>query len=675
MYLCSSPEKALFWARNGFFGIIFIPIFSYHFVVAYLGNRRGVLLGVFYSSAIPSLFLFRTPHVYSAVASHVWGYYPVRGDLYSPFLVFFLFGFCGSLAELLIYQRRHSRSLSQMKNLQLRLMILAFAVGMTGAVDYVVKYPGINIYPWGYISAFLFATIIAFAILRTQLLEIQVIIKKTFIFAGLSAFILIVIAAISIGFQAVLEPASRISQMSSSLLAALIIILAYERVKRLLVKITDRFLYQTKYDYKHILNSYIEKVSVELNLEKIFEATSMLLQETMHPKIFTLYLFDRPLGEYVPYANADVKNVVLGSPIVKWLKDHRRPLLNDPSNTAAQKAIAELIPINAKLVVPLFLREELLGFMLLGEKMSDEDYSLEDILVLTDVAKTEAIAIKNARFIEELHAVNAELLRAQTMKQVADMADGMSHQFNNRFFSISSPLGLLRKKLEKLKGQVWEIEDTHKQVHVLKEFLEMAEGIWAKVESNAVRGGDLAKGLLRYSRPEKAGFQMHNISDIVTLSLEMLGYKHDDLPTIEIKHEFNSGVPKTWANASYLQDVFFILLDNSYDAIKQKEQLMGDFKGSISIHVNWDSLRDSIFVEIQDNGIGMKPEILEKVRAAIPYVTTKPSSSEKSGYGSGVQVLNRLVDLHGGRIQYDSVYMEGTQVVIKFPVRLPVVKP
>ena len=588
------------------------------------------------------------------------------------FAVFFVLGLGGAVSRVVFHWVRHRHALSHVKELQLRMLILAFAFGTTGVVDYLVKFPGFDVYPWGYFSAFFFATTIAFAILKAQLLDIQVIVKKSLIFTGLSIFVLVVVATVSLGLQDMMHTVAGIPKVFSSLLAAWIIILAYDRVKTLLVKITDRFLFQSKYDYKHILNSYIERVSVELNLEKIFEATSELLGETMRPKQFFLYLFDRAVGDYMPYATTEVNKLSHGSALVNWLKDHRRPLLNEPANAISQKAISELKPIDPKIIVPLFLREELLGFMLLGEKMSDEDYSLEDILVLTDVAKTEAIAIKNARFIEELHAVNSELMRAQTMKQVADMADGMSHQFNNRFFSISSPLGLLRKKLEKLKMQFWEYDDAPKQAQALKEFLEMAEIIWAKVEANAVRGGDLAKGLLRYSRPEKAGFQMHQVSDIVNLSVEMLGYKHDDLPAIEIQLNFDEGVPKTWANASYLQDVFFILLDNSYDAIKQKQQLFGDFKGIISVHVGVDSMGDSIEVTIKDNGIGMKPEILEKVRAAIPYVTTKSSSSEKSGYGSGVQVLNRLVNLHGGKVQYDSVHKDGTQVVLKFPVRLPV---
>jgi nitrogen fixation/metabolism regulation signal transduction histidine kinase len=191
----------------------------------------------------------------------------------------------------------------------------------------------------------------------------------------------------------------------------------------------------------------------------------------------------------------------------------------------------------------------------------------------------------------------------------------------------------------------------------------------SKAAANAVRGGDIAKGLLKYARPEKAGFEMQDISKIINLSIEMLGYKHDDWADIEIVRNFSKEIPLTWANISYLQDIYFIVLDNAYDAIKQKKEIQPELKGVISLDVAHDKNRNSIRIVVRDNGIGMKSDILEKVRAAVPYVTTKASSSQKSGYGSGVQVLTRLTKLHDGSIEYESVYGDGTTTVINIPVR------
>ena len=73
-------------------------------------------------------------------------------------------------------------------------------------------------------------------------------------------------------------------------------------------------------------------------------------------------------------------------------------------------------------------------------------------------------------------------------------------------------------------------------------------------------------------------------------------------------------------------------------------------------------------VSIKDNGVGMKPDVLEKVRNAIPFFTTKGSSGG-SGGGIGNKMLNRfVVDYHKGKVTYDSMPDEGTAVSIHIPI-------
>jgi signal transduction histidine kinase len=80
---------------------------------------------------------------------------------------------------------------------------------------------------------------------------------------------------------------------------------------------------------------------------------------------------------------------------------------------------------------------------------------------------------------------------------------------------------------------------------------------------------------------------------------------------------------------------------------------------------------DGVRIIVHDDGTGMTPEVLERIRK--PYFTTK-----EGGTGLGVAVARGLVEQHGGRLEFKSAPGRGTTVSIALPrkakptcVRLP----
>ena len=54
-------------------------------------------------------------------------------------------------------------------------------------------------------------------------------------------------------------------------------------------------------------------------------------------------------------------------------------------------------------------------------------------------------------------------------------------------------------------------------------------------------------------------------------------------------------------------------------------------------------------IQVIDNGKGIPPEILPKIFQ--PYFTTKPAGE---GSGLGLQIVKKIIDKHGGKIEVDS---------------------
>ncbi|WP_167958691.1 sensor histidine kinase [Anaerosporobacter faecicola] len=71
--------------------------------------------------------------------------------------------------------------------------------------------------------------------------------------------------------------------------------------------------------------------------------------------------------------------------------------------------------------------------------------------------------------------------------------------------------------------------------------------------------------------------------------------------------------------------------------------------------------KEQEYIQIVDNGVGMKPEELKKIQEPF-YRIDKARSRKNGGVGLGVTLCNQIVKLHGGELQYDSVYGQGTTV-------------
>jgi len=65
-------------------------------------------------------------------------------------------------------------------------------------------------------------------------------------------------------------------------------------------------------------------------------------------------------------------------------------------------------------------------------------------------------------------------------------------------------------------------------------------------------------------------------------------------------------------------------------------------------------------VEVRDNGVGMAPEQRDKI--FLPFFTTKPT-----GTGLGMAIVKKIMDLHNGEIEIDSLPGGGTAVRLVIP--------
>ena len=109
-----------------------------------------------------------------------------------------------------------------------------------------------------------------------------------------------------------------------------------------------------------------------------------------------------------------------------------------------------------------------------------------------------------------------------------------------------------------------------------------------------------------------------------------------------------------------MKQVILNLLSNAVDFTPEK--------GRIEISTKKEYMngsRESIRIEIKDNGIGISPSIMNKIFD--PYFTTKYKSNMHKGTGLGLFIAHQNIQDHQGTIEVKSEGNEGTTFILNFP--------
>lgn len=171
MYISSSETVAMFWAKIAYLGVLSIPSTIYLFTVNVLNLARQRKKWLYFSWSCTLIFILInlfTNKLIPDLYRYWWGYYPKYGVLSLPYLIFFFGMMIFTFKEYWISYR--SAKAGDFKSRTFWLMI-AFGIVYLGSVDFLPKF-GIPVYPFGYLPVLCFVAIVAWTVLRWNLVDI-----------------------------------------------------------------------------------------------------------------------------------------------------------------------------------------------------------------------------------------------------------------------------------------------------------------------------------------------------------------------------------------------------------------------------------------------------------------------------------------------------------------------
>jgi signal transduction histidine kinase len=295
------------------------------------------------------------------------------------------------------------------------------------------------------------------------------------------------------------------------------------------------------------------------------------------------------------------------------------------------------IEIRSLLGVPMRIRKQKIGVLEAINKQSML-FTYSDVKLLAIIASLAAVAINNARLVQELQKANAELSETDEMK--------------SRFMAVAShelrtPLGIIMGYATFLKEEAQGDLSDHAS-NVLEAALELRALVEDMTNMNMIYTGQ------RDIRPVPTSLQ--DIIYAAHAEASATAGAKNDILVLDLPEE-----PVIINADRKLKLVFVNLLNNAVRFTPDPGEIRICMKSS----------KKAVLVEIRDNGIGIPPDKLERIFEQF-YQVEDHMTRRYGGLGLGLAIARVVVNLHGGRIWAES---EGPGKGTTFKVALPRVSP
>jgi signal transduction histidine kinase len=271
--------------------------------------------------------------------------------------------------------------------------------------------------------------------------------------------------------------------------------------------------------------------------------------------------------------------------------------------------------------------------------------------------------------IRRLEETQSQLVQAEKMASIGQLAAGVAHEINNPIGYVGSNLTTLQTYVQSLLDIVAAFEArlstlppseaaalrTLMQEHDYDYLREDVPELLRESGAGVQRVRQIVQDLKDFSH---VGEQEWVWADLHKGLDSTLNIVHNEIKYVADVERRYGELPQVHCLASQLNQVFMNLLVNAAHALAGRES-----RGRIVVTTGCLSA-DEVFVEVADNGCSIAPENLGRIFD--PFFTTKPVGK---GTGLGLSVSYGIVRRHGGRIDVHSQLGEGSRFRVCLPVR------
>jgi signal transduction histidine kinase/CheY-like chemotaxis protein len=420
----------------------------------------------------------------------------------------------------------------------------------------------------------------------------------------------------------------------------------------------DRFLLSAekeKFDLSYLsgldFNSFL---SFQLEDNTAENLSSLLLNkccEATHSKAGVAIILYRGEPEYFFVSTGHItqqsllqKELTQIMPVLtKWIYLNKKNFIPSKEKSDITANLIKHFGLKEVIFAPCFTNNELSAIITIAKNQIFTDNEIHIVNQLSFLLGFSLTLFKANEFTKNLET---RLAQKQRLETLGKLASGISHDFSNLLSGIFGSVNLLKRINQ----------DSEENMRLLK-----------NIETAAVRGKDLVKGLLSYGKPTA---RLKKLIDIRKIIDDVSNIIKQTFPaSIELQVEIEENVSKVVGYEPQLYQVMLNLCVNAKEAISDSGTVIIKVTNQTinrETHIEFPLLSEGeyLVISVIDSGSGISDENI--LRIFDPYFSTKQN---ESGSGLGLYVSYGIIKAHQGIIDVMSIEGKGTRFDIYLPAQ------
>lgn len=287
------------------------------------------------------------------------------------------------------------------------------------------------------------------------------------------------------------------------------------------------------------------------------------------------------------------------------------------------------------IVVLTGLEDEEMGMQAVRE--GAQDYLVKGDVDGPRLARTLTYAVERQRAQQELEELRRQIAMNDKLAALGALVSGLAREIRSSTTQITNALYQIRQRVEQTAGADPALADL---VEDVAEFN-------ASALDGVSRVDELVRDLRQFTQTGPQGRERVSIDDPVRDAAELFRKTHQSALNLLVEL---GGTPRIEVNATQVKQIVVNLLRNAADAMPKG--------GSVAVRTRTED--GHVVVEIEDDGEGMTRYVQRRLFE--PFFTTRENAD-----GLGLAIAKRVVEAHGGEIDFESEKGEGTTFWLRFP--------
>ncbi len=658
--------QGFIWWKITYIGIIFIPVFFYHFVYLFLKLQKSKFLYFSYFFGFFFLFLEWSPWDYlffgidniSFLFNSLYWVFPPT-PLFSLFVFLWFFIVFYSHLELF----RAFKDLSGIKRTQVYYFFVGMAIAFIGGGACFLPCFGVDLYPFCNFTIIFYPIIITYAIIKHHLFDIRIIIQRGLIysitFSLFISFYLILISVLGYFFQQGTDTTVLIGAGITTLVG----IYSIQYIEKFFQRMTDKIFFKDKYDYQEAVYELSQILNKNIELEILLRYSIKKLNEILKAKKAEIFLLEKNIiiDDYGSFRRPTIKfykkdfdnfylcnrKIINTEEIPYILKD----LKNKPNKTKSINLlkIAQKYGMlnNIHLFVVISLERQFIGAIMLGEKKSGDIFNSDDFNLLKTFSAQAAVALVKAQLYAKVKNYSRDL--EKRVKQRTAKIQGLQEEQRQMMLEVShslqTPLTIIKGELEFLKK---DMPNNNNLLRFEKSIDKISKFIY-----------DMLRLAKLESMDKNPQMELINFSELINDLIEYFDVVAQE-KDIKIIKEIEDSL-YIFGDKDKLEEMVTNIVGN---ATKYVDKNKSEHKVIIKLKKEGKKIK----LNITDNGIGINKYDLTNLFTKF-YRSQEVEHSRIKGTGLGLVVAKRIAEMHGGNIFVESEVDIGTKFIIELPYK------